>query len=426
MKAKGKELKGMYKEMQPESLMMSYGYDPGLSEGSIKPPVFLTSTFVFKTAQEGKHFFELAYGLKEKESDDPELGLIYSRLNNPCLEIVEDRLSIWDNADASAIFSSGMAAISTVMFTFLKPGSAVLFLEPAYGGTEYLIKNILPSFDIHIISAKAGQGEEELEEVIQKSGHKESLALIYLETPANPTNTLTDIRMLSELAAKHSQDKPKIPLVTDNTFLGPIWQQPLNCGADLVIYSATKYIGGHSDLIAGVVSGSESYMKPVMTTRTFMGNMASPHTGWLLLRSLETLKVRMKAQVENAGKIAEYLKAHPKVERLYFLGDLPEGSYQSDIFKKQCSAPGSMIAFDIQGGEEEAFRFLNALSLFKLAVSLGGTESLAEHPATMTHSDIPESEQRQMGIKENMIRLSIGIEHSDDLIRVLDHAFKQI
>ncbi|MBF0277400.1 MAG: cystathionine gamma-synthase family protein [SAR324 cluster bacterium] len=411
------------KNMSPESLMMSYGYKPELSEGALKCPIFQTSTFVFKTAEEGKHFFEIAYGLKEMKPLE-EVGLIYTRLNNPDLEILENRLTLWDKAEEGAVFSSGMAAIFTVAYTFLRPGDAVLFFEPSYGGTEYLFHNVLPQFGIESVCLKAGSNREETEATIENSGFKDKLTLIFLETPANPTNKLTDISMLAEVAEKYSSDSRKVVLAVDNTFLGPFWQKPIEHGADLVVYSATKFIGGHSDVVAGVCLGSKQLLKPLKAMRTFMGNMATPWTGWLLMRSLETLQIRMTRQAENARYVADYLLGHPMVQKVYYLGHIKEEDPQFQIFCKQCNSGGAMIAFDISGNEKIAFHFLNSLQLIKLAVSLGGTESLAEHPASMTHSDVPPEDQKMMGVSERMIRLSIGIENKDDLISDLENAFR--
>jgi methionine-gamma-lyase len=213
-------------------------------------------------------------------------------------------------------------------------------------------------------------------------------------------------------------------VAVDNTFLGPLWQHPLKQGADLVLYSATKYIGGHSDVIAGVCLGSAELIGQVKSLRTILGTVAGPWTSWLLLRSLETLKLRMTSQMKNARYVANFLAEHPKVERVYYLGHLAETEPQYTIYRKQCLAPGAMIAFDIVGGEAQAFRFLNALRLIKLAVSLGGTESLAEHPATMTHADVDPGERIAMGIGEQMVRLSIGVEHPEDLIADLEQALE--
>ncbi|MDX5347534.1 MAG: aminotransferase class I/II-fold pyridoxal phosphate-dependent enzyme, partial [Hymenobacteraceae bacterium] len=275
------------RKLQPESLMMSYGYKPEWSEGAIKCPIFLTSTFVFKNAEEGKAFFELAYGLREKGAEE-EMGLIYSRLNNPDLEILENRLCLWDEAEDAAVFASGMAAISTMLLGHLKPGDVILHSEPIYGGSDYYIKNILPSFGIRSVGFYANTPISEVEKMIEKEGFGDKLKMVYIETPANPTNHLVDIEACSQLAKKYSTDEKKTLLAVDNTFLGPLFCHPLQHGADLVLYSATKYLGGHSDVIAGACLGSAEVMKPVKAMRTFMGSMASPYTGWLLMRSLET------------------------------------------------------------------------------------------------------------------------------------------
>ncbi len=413
------------KRLRPESLMMGYGYRPELSVGAIKPPLFLTSTFVFQSAEEGKAFFELAYGLR-KERPGEEMGLIYSRLNNPNLEILEDRLTLWDEAEAAAVFESGMAAITTTLLTFLTPGDVVLFSEPVYGGTDYLLKHILPRFGIRPVGVLANAGMEGFEQALLDRNLREHVGLIYIETPANPTNALVDIAACAGLARRLSRPGRQVLLAVDNTFLGPLWQHPLQHGADLVLYSATKFIGGHSDLIAGVALGARSLIDQVKTFRTIFGTMASPMTGWMLLRSLETLKLRMTSQMKNARYVADFLADHPKVERVYYLGHLAPDTPEHALYRRQCLAPGSMISFEIVGGEAEAFRFLNALQLFHLAVSLGGTESLAEHPASMTHSDVDPEERIEMGITDKMVRLSIGVEHPEDLIADLEQALAAV
>jgi methionine-gamma-lyase len=405
--------------------MMSHGYDPRLSEGAVKPPIFQSSTFVFESAEEGKDFFSLAYGLREPRPGE-EQGLIYSRLNNPDLEILEDRLTLWDKAEACAVFASGMAAITTVLWEFLSPGDVLVHSEPIYGGTDHFINHVLPRFGITPVGFAAGAPRAEMEAVLGAAAQRGRVAMIYVETPANPTNALVDIALCAELAAAHGTPDSRPLVVVDNTFLGPVFQHPIAHGADLVLYSATKYIGGHSDVIAGACLGSSALMARVRAMRTFMGTMAGPWTGWLLLRSLETLKMRMTAQVKNARYVADFLAEHPKIERVHYLGHLSEGDPQFTVYRRQCLAPGAMISFDVAGGEPEAFRFLNALRLVKLAVSLGGTESLAEHPATMTHSDISAEDQARMGMSAKMVRLSVGVEHPDDLIEDLRQALDQV
>ena len=413
------------RELRPESLMMSYGYRPEWSEGAIKPPIFQTSTFVFESAEEGKAFFEIAYGLREKGPTE-NVGLIYSRLNNPMLEILEDRLTLWDDAEAAAVFESGMAAITTTMFTLLRPGDVLAFSEPIYGGTEYLFRHVLPGFGIETVPFRASAGTDALEAVLEEEDRRERLAAIFVETPANPTNDLVDVGACAALARELGTEERPVRVVVDNTFLGPLWQHPLKVGADLVLYSLTKFVGGHSDLIAGAALGSKELVGELKTTRTFFGSMAGPWTGWLLLRSMETLKLRMTSQMKNAGYVADYLGDHPKVERVHYLGNLTEADPDFEIYRKQCLGPGSMISFEVRGGEAEAFRFLNALELVKLAVSLGGTESLAEHPSTMTHSDVAPEVQAEIGITPAMVRLSVGVEHFEDLLADVEQALEAV
>lgn len=416
----------MDRKLKPESMMMSYGYKPALSEGAIKCPIFQTSTFVFKNAEEGKAFFELAYGLRRK-SEGEVLGLIYSRINNPDLEILENRLTLWDEAESCAVFESGMAAISTVLLEFLKPGDLVLISSPLYGGSDHFIRKVLPKFGINVADFNVCNSKDEIIKIVYDTGISEKLALIFIETPGNPTNDLIDISSSKEIAKHFSDSQKEVLLAVDNTYMGPVWQHPIKHGADLVLYSATKYIGGHSDVIAGACLGSKELINRVKGLRTFLGNMASPNTGWLLMRSLETLKVRMDMQAFNANKVAEFLNSHPLVEKVYFPGNLTEADgEQFKIKNKQCLSNGGMISFDIKGNEKEAFRFLNSLKLIKLAVSLGSTESLAEHPATMTHSDVDPELRKELSITEKMVRLSIGVENYEDIIADIKQALESI
>jgi methionine-gamma-lyase len=412
-------------KFSPESLMMSHGYKPELSQGAIKCPIFQTSTFVFKTAEEGKAFFEIAYGLRAKDPEE-ELGLIYSRINNPNLEILENRLCLWDKADDCAVFESGMSAISTVLLEFLKPGDLLVYSNPVYGGTDHFINHFLPSIGVSVLGVQPNQSAVEVKGMIEASGKADRLAMIYMETPANPTNDLIDIQSFSNLSKHFSTSEKKVLVAVDNTYMGPLWQHPLEHGADLVLYSATKYIGGHSDLIAGAVLGSQEVMNRVKVLRTFLGNMISPNTAWLLMRSLETLKIRMDQQTLGAQEVAAYLNNHPKIESVNYLGLLPEDSEQYRIYKKQCSAPGAMITMNVRGGEKEAFQLLNNLKLVKLAVSLGGTESLAQHPDTMTHAGVDSDQKKLMNITSKMVRLSIGVEDAKDLIWDLNQALDKV
>ncbi len=412
-------------KFKPESLMMSHGYKPELSEGAIKCPIFQTSTFVFKNAREGKAFFEVAYGKRELLPNE-ELGLIYSRINNPDLEILENRLCLWDEAEDCAVFESGMSAITTTMLEFLKPGDLLLHSSPLYGGTSHFISHFLPSIGVETLGFHPWDTEADILAKLEKSGKADKLKLVYAETPANPTNDLIDLEMCSAIAKKYSTEDKKVRLCVDNTYMGPLWQHPLKLGADLIVYSATKYIGGHSDIIAGAVLGNKENMTRIKTLRTFLGNMAGPWTGWLLMRSLETLKVRMEQQQANAVEVARFLNDHPKVKRVNYLGLIEKDSPQYEIFKRHFSGTGAMLSFSIDGGEEEAFKFLDSLKLIKLAVSLGSTESLAEHPKTMTHAGVDEEHLLEIGVDDSLLRISVGVERAADIIWDLKQALDAV
>jgi methionine-gamma-lyase len=415
---------GKKKSLKPETLMMGYGYEPKWSEGAVKCPIFQTSTFVFESAKDGKEFFEMAHGVREPGTHGA--GLIYSRINNPDLEILEDRLTVWDEAEACAVFDSGMAAISTTVLELLKPGDVLLSSEPIYGGTEHLFESVLTKFGIKTLDFGVQHTKQQIIDMVERAGASDKLRMIFFETPANPTNCLIDIGMCVEIAKHFSTKERKVFTVLDNTFLGPVFQHPIKHGVDLVIYSATKYIGGHSDVVAGACLGSKELINRIKSLRIALGSMASPLTGWLLLRSLETLKMRMETSTVNARIVAEFLDKHPKVKKVYYLGLLKESDPQYAIYKKQCLAPGAMISFEVNGDESTSFKVLDSLKMIRLAVSLGGTESLAEHPAAMTHSGVEAEKRREFGITDNMLRLSVGVEAAEDIIWDLDQALSQI
>ncbi len=406
--------------LKPETLMLGYGYDPALSEGSAKPPVFLTSTFVFKSAEEGRDFFDYVSG--RKTTPKTGAGLVYSRFNHPNSEIVEDRLAIYEGAEACILFASGMAAISTTILAYARPGDVIVHSQPLYGGTETLMTKTLSGFGIASVGFVDGIGEEVVRAAVREAHTKGRISIILIETPSNPTNSLVDIALMRRVADEIELVQAHRPIIVcDNTLLGPVFQRPLEHGADVSIYSLTKYVGGHSDLIAGAALGSEAVIGPIESLRGGIGTQLDPHTCWMLGRSLETLGLRMHRADDNARAVAEFLRDHPKVSKVHYLPFLEDSATRA-VYERQSSGAGSTFSFDIKGGQKEAFAFLNALEIFKLAVSLGGTESLASHPAAMTHSGIPANIRARIGILETTIRLSVGIEHPDDLIADLVQA----
>jgi methionine-gamma-lyase len=412
--------------LSPDTLMMGYGYDPALSEGSLKPPQFSTSTFVFKSAEDGKNFFAALQGRRPLGPNE-EPGLVYSRFNNPNLEVLEDRLAIWDRAESTLAFASGMGAISTVLWAYLRPGDVVLQSQPLYGGTETLIDKVLSDFGIRQVSFFVEDGVEGMRKAADRAKAAGRIGMIFLETPGNPTNGLVDIAAARALADElATSDGKRPPVVVDNTMLGPVFSSPLDHGADIVVTSLTKYVGGHSDLIAGGASGSKAMMLPVRKMRSTLGTMLDPHTSWLLMRSLETLKLRMEASARGAVKIAAFLRDHPKVQSVWFLDFLPKDHPDRAIHDRQNTSAGSTFSFEVKGGEQEAFALLDRLQVIKLAVSLGGTETLASHPAAMTHSGMPQAELKKLGITPALIRISIGVEDPDDLIADLEQALEGV
>ena len=413
------------RQLKPSTLMMGHGYDPALSEGSLKPPIFLTSTFAFESAAAGKRHFEGITGLRPGGAE----GLVYSRFNGPNQEILEDRLAIWDGAEDALSFSSGMTAICILMLAYVSAGDVIVHSGPLYAASEGFVAKVLSRFGVTYVDFPAGATREELDDVLARAKAQADeqggkVAMIYLESPGNPTNALVDIEAVRD-ARDAALDGDVTPIAIDNTFLGPLWQRPLDNGADIVAYSLTKYVGGHSDLVAGSVAGAKRWMDPVRALRNTMGGIADPNTAWMLLRSLETVELRMQRAGENAAKVCEFLAGHPKVVGLGYLGMIKDAR-QKDIYQRHCFGAGSTFSLFIEGGEAECFRFLDALKVAKLAVSLGGTETLASHPASMTHLSVPEGRRAELVIWDNLVRISIGIEDADDLIRDFDQALEAV
>jgi methionine-gamma-lyase len=412
--------------LAPETLMLSYGFDPMLSEGAVKTPIFLTSTFTYRSSAEGKLLFDYMSG-RTPTPEGLQPGLVYTRFNNPNLQIVEERLAILEKADACAVFSSGMAAITTALLSLVSPGQVVLRSRPLYGGTETLFDSLLASLGIQSVSFRDGVDAAGVRAAAERAQAMGPLAAIFVETPANPTNAVVDLRLMAEVAGEAARRQDLRPLVlVDNTLLGPLHQAPLAHGADVVVYSLTKYVGGHSDLVAGAVLGPAAPMRKVRALRNLIGNQLDVHSAWMLTRSLETLRLRMDQAFTNAAAVARWLSSHPRVETVAWLGALDPGSAAAEVVARQCSAYGATFSFVVRGGEAAAFQVLDSLKVFKLAVSLGGTESLACHPASTTHSGVPAAERQALGVTEGMIRLSVGLEAPEDLIADLAAALDSL
>lgn len=412
--------------LNPSTLMMGFGFDPVLSEGSLKQPIFLTSTFAFESAAAGKRHFEGITGKRPGGAD----GLVYSRFNGPNQEILEDRLSIWDEAEDALVFSSGMSAIATLFMAHVAQNDVIVHSGPLYAATETMIARILARFGVGYVDFPAEAGRDELDAALasaqalaEKQGGR--VAMVYLESPANPTNALCDVEATRAAVDAAFAPGERPPIAIDNTFLGPLWAKPLRQGADIIVYSLTKYAGGHSDLVAGGVLGAKRWLDPVRAMRNVIGTICDPNTAWMLSRSLETLELRMSRAGENAARVCAFLRDHPKVEHVGYLGFLPDGA-QRDIFERHCTGAGSTFSLFLRGGEAEAFAFLDALRIAKLAVSLGGTETLASAPAAMTHLSVPDERKARMGITPNLVRISIGIEDADDLIADFAQALEQV
>ncbi|MCL9667276.1 cystathionine gamma-synthase family protein [Rosenbergiella epipactidis] len=412
--------------LHPQTLMTSYGYDPMLSEGAVKPPIFLSSTFIFRTAEEGKAFFNVTSG-RTPAAEGQREGLVYSRFNHPNSEIVEDRLALYEGAERGVLFSSGMSAITTVLMALCQPGETILTSQPLYGGTETLFNKTLSRFGIQPFPLQDTSDLSVLRQDANQATQRGPITAIFAETPANPTNAMTDISLLAQLADELEQQQGTRPyIICDNTLLGPIFQKPLALGADITVYSLTKYVGGHSDLVAGAALGSHTLMTKIKQMRSAIGTQLDPHTSWMLGRSLETLQLRMEKAADNAQHVARYLQQHAKISAVTYPPLFTPGSQLSALYDKQCTGGGSTFSFEVGQDEAEAFRFLNALKIFKLAVSLGGTESLISHPASTTHSGVAKAVREKFSIFDTTIRISIGIEYADDLIADLRQALEAL
>ncbi|WP_449537266.1 methionine gamma-lyase [Ferdinandcohnia sp. Marseille-Q9671] len=389
----------MSKESKNFDTLAIHGGQSETSNGSLTPPLYQTSTFTFQTAEQGEARFAGA-----------EEGYIYSRLGNPTVKLLEDRIALLENGEAGLAFGSGMAAVSAVLLSLTSSGDHILCSQGLYGCTFGLLQMMKEKYNIeHDFSIM-----EDEEEIISKI--RQDTKLIYIETPINPTMKLIDLQKVVKIAKQY-----QIPVVVDNTFSSPYLQQPIKLGCDIVIHSATKYIGGHGDVIAGLVVGKKEFIQLVsMTTKKDIGGIISPFDAWLLLRGLKTLPVRMDRHCQNAARIATLLKEHKNINTIYYPGDPNNTDY--NIMRKQMRQPGGLLSFTINGSKKDAQEILNRLTLIKIAVSLGDTETLIQHPATMTHAVVPEEVRLQMGITDNLIRLSVGLEAWEDIWEDLNQA----
>ena len=397
------------------------GHHPADHEGSIKTPIYPTSTFKFSSAEEGAAHMETAYGVPGAAAPKGP-NAIYSRLSNPTLSAAEQRLSAWDESEDAAFFASGMAAITTTFLAWTSADRPLWFCPPLYGGSEHFIREILPGMGVHVVEV---DHLDHLDAILEREGGRKP-GMIYLETPANPTMQIHRIRTAADWARQHETEDHRMIVGVDNTYLGPILQRPLEHGADVLVYSATKYIGGHSDLIAGAASGKADAVGRIREYRHFLGGMADPNTCWMLMRSMETLAIRVRHQQDVAEQVFAHLRNHPKVQRFISAWSVDLSDSNKAVAEEQMLGGGAMAAFEVAGGRAGAFRVLNAFKHFQLAVSLGSTESLAEHPASMTHAGVPPEVKAQYGISEGLIRISVGIERPEDLIADLDQALAQV
>jgi methionine-gamma-lyase len=409
--------------LRPPTQILTRGFDPSLSVGSARPAVFRSSTYVFSSPEAAERAFDIMAGRATPEAGE-QIDLVYSRFNHPNAEILEDQIvPLEAGAQAALVFNSGMAAIMTALFAFLKPGDSVVYTVPVYGGTQKLIENFLTAWGVNGIAAPAGESAR-IDEIIRGA---KNLRVILIETPANPTLFMTDIQRCAADAAavfskKDGGDKPLV--MVDNTMLGPAFQHPLPLGADIVLYSATKYLSGFSDLIGGVALAKDrALIQRMRSLRSLFGNILQPDECWMLDTRLPTVGLRMNRQSKNAQRIAEPLAKHPKVKRVLYptLFTDPE---QIRIFHAQCDFPGAMFSLELRGGKAAAFEFLRNLRLARNAVSLGGVETLVCHPKTTTHSGFTEEQFAEAGVTDGLVRVSIGIEDWRDLLADFEQALE--
>lgn len=376
------------------------GQQPDPLTGALSTPIYQTSTFVFDSAEQGAARFAL-----EEE------GYIYSRLGNPTNAALEEKMRVLENGEAALVTASGISAISTTILTMCGQGDHIVASDTLYGCTYALLSHSLPKFGIEVTFVRADNPEN------IKAAMKPNTKMVYVETPANPTLAMIDLEAAANVAHEGGA-----MLVVDNTFMSPYCQRPLELGADIVVHSVTKYINGHGDVIGGVIVGPADFLVParLVGVKDITGGVMSPFNAWLTLRGLKTLHVRMERHCSNAMKVAKYLETNPNITSVFYPG-LPSHP-QHELAKKQMSGFGGMISFEIKGGIEAGRKVMNSVELCLLAVSLGDTETLIQHPASMTHSPIPAEERLKAGITDGLIRISVGLETAEDIIADLEQA----
>lgn len=380
-----------------ETALIHHGYTSEEHKGSLTPPLFQTSTFTFETAQQGEASFA---------GVDP--SYIYSRLGNPTVKLFEERMAVLEGGEEALAFGSGMAAISATLIGFLKAGDHIICSNGLYGCTYGFLEVLEEKFMI-THSFCDMETEDDIENKI-----RQNTKLIFVETPINPTMKLIDLKQVIRVAKRNG-----LLVIVDNTFCSPYLQRPLELGCDAVVHSATKYIGGHGDVVAGVtICKTKALAEQIRPMRKDIGGIMAPFDAWLLLRGLKTLAVRMDRHCDNAEKIVSFLKNHDAVEGVWY----PEG----ELASRQMKRGGGVISFSVKGGKEETQAFINDLHFITIAVSLGDTETLIQHPATMTHAAIPAELRQEMGIYDNLIRLSVGLESWEDIVFDLEQALKKI
>ena len=405
--------------LRPPTQVLTRGFDPKLSVGSARPAVFRSSTYVFSSPEAAERAFDLMAG-RAQPMPDEKPDLVYSRFNHPNAEILEDRiLALETGAHAALVFDSGMAAVMTALLTFARPGQSIVYTVPIYGGTQHLIEDFLETLGIHGIPVGAGRTQN-IDDAIRSA---KNLAILLIETPANPTLLMTGIKQAASTAATLN---PKPVVIVDNTLLGPTFQHPLLLGADLCLYSATKYLSGLSDMIGGVaIAADPEHIRKMHGKRNMFGNILQPDECWMLEGRLPTVALRMNRSSKNAERIAIRLAKHPKVARVLY-PTLFNDQDQVRIRMEQCDFPGGMLSLDLRGGKRAAFEFLRNLHIARNAVSLGSVETLVCHPKTTTHSGFTEEESAQAGITDGLVRISVGIEDWRDLLADFEQALDLI